>query len=284
MQLEETPIRIVIAEEHPGLRSNLTRSLQAEGILVAGEAADVESAMSLVHQLKPDAWVLDLSLLRSCGPQRLENGSGWLASGKTVVLVPSVEKSHVVDAFRMGARGIVLKASAASLVARSIREVAAGHHGIDDDILAVVVQTLRELLEPANGHVPRGDYGLTPRELEIVGEIVSGRSNREMSQEFSISERTVKHHLTNIFNKLGVSSRLGLALFAVNHQLIVSRSVLASSPLAGGESARTSTKEATDKPVVRSNRSQHLAGDGSALVSPGRGNGLPAPALSCPGK
>jgi two-component system nitrate/nitrite response regulator NarL len=284
MQPEETPIRIVIADEHPGFRHDLRRSLQTEGILVAGEAADVESAMSLVHQLKPDAWVLDLNLLRSCGPQRLENGAGWLTPGRAVVMVPSIEKTHVVDAFRMGARGIVLKVSAASLVARSIREVAAGHHGIDDEILAVVVQTLRELLEPANGHVSRGDYGLTPRELEIVGEIVSGRSNREVSLEFSISERTVKHHLTNIFNKLGVTSRLGLALFAVNHQLIGSRPVPAASPAPGGEASRNACKEPEKPLVLRSNRPQHLAGDGSALVPSGRGSSLSAPALSCPGK
>lgn len=81
------------------------------------------------------------------------------------------------------------------------------------------MDALREVFGRREEPPPAKDYRLTPRELDIIEKIVNGRSNKEVGAEFAISERTVKHHLTNIFGKVGVSSRLQLALFAVNHHL-----------------------------------------------------------------
>jgi DNA-binding CsgD family transcriptional regulator len=85
--------------------------------------------------------------------------------------------------------------------------------------------------------MPPADFALTRRELEIIAKITAGLSNKEVGHAFSISERTVKHHLTNIFNKIGVSNRLALALFAVNHQLMAA-------PSAGGTHYSVSRDEA----------------------------------------
>ena len=84
----------------------------------------------------------------------------------------------------------------------------------------MVIEALRKFVPRQNGSAPRKDFGLTQRELEIVGRVACGSSNKEISQKFSISERTVKHHLTNVFDKLGISSRLELAVFAREHRLV----------------------------------------------------------------
>jgi two-component system nitrate/nitrite response regulator NarL len=95
-----------------------------------------------------------------------------------------------------------------------------GQYWLERNSVGVLVEALRESL--AHGNITRSpkDYGLTRRELDIITKIVSGHSNKEVGEEFAISERTVKHHLTNIFDKVGVSSRLQLALFAVNQRLM----------------------------------------------------------------
>ena len=96
----------------------------------------------------------------------------------------------------------------------------AGYYWLDNESVEMLVEVLRESLAQGNWTTSPKDYGLTPRELDIIAKIANGRSNREVGREFSISERTVKHHLTNIFTKIGVSSRLQLALFAFNHRLM----------------------------------------------------------------
>ena len=98
----------------------------------------------------------------------------------------------------------------------------AGQYWLESESVGVLVEALRESLAHGNGTRSPKDYGLTRREVDIITKIASGRSNKEVGEEFAISERTVKHHLTNIFGKVGVSSRLQLALFAVNQHLMSS--------------------------------------------------------------
>jgi DNA-binding NarL/FixJ family response regulator len=105
------------------------------------------------------------------------------------------------------------------LLFKSIRSVMAGQFWVGRESVGDMVQYLREKTEsqlPAGGR----SYGLTRREMEIVAAIVAGLTNKEIAKKFTLSEDTVKHHLTNIFNKVGVSSRLELALFAINHRLV----------------------------------------------------------------
>jgi len=114
-----------------------------------------------------------------------------------------------------------MKTSTARVLLNSLQSVMAGQYWLESESVAVLVEALRDSLFQGNGTKSPRDYGLTRREVEIMTKIASGSSNKEVGEVFAISERTVKHHLTNIFSKVGVSSRLQLALFAVNHHLMI---------------------------------------------------------------
>ncbi|MBV9181868.1 MAG: response regulator transcription factor, partial [Acidobacteria bacterium] len=137
---------------------------------------------------------------------------------RVILLTAAAEKSQIVEALQLGARGIVLKDSATQILLRSIRAVMNGEYWVGRESVSDLVQYLRNLME-STAPSRQSRYGLTPRELQIVSAVVAGYANREIAEHFKISEDTVKHHLSNIFDKLGVSTRLELALFAVNQSL-----------------------------------------------------------------
>jgi two-component system, NarL family, nitrate/nitrite response regulator NarL len=221
MSKESYAIRIVIADEDPVVREDWRRLLESEpGLLVVGEASDAGGASRLTRRVKPDILLIDSTLSRRFEVQVLNQSSSHSRQVRVVVMVTAIERDHVVEAFRLGAHGIVLKTSTPPVLLNSLRSVMAGQYWLESESVAVLVHALRESLSQGNGAKSPKDYGLTRREVEIMTKIANGSSNRQVGEEFSISERTVKHHLTNIFSKVGVSSRLQLALFAVHHHLM----------------------------------------------------------------
>jgi DNA-binding NarL/FixJ family response regulator len=215
------PIRIVIADDHPIFRDGLRRLLESESDMkVVGEACDGHEAVKLATEIKPDILLLDLAMPHHTGLDALRdlNASGGGAV-RIILLTAAVEKKQMVEALQLGARGVVLKDSATQLLLKSIHAVMAGEYWVGRDSVSNLVQYLRNLMQSTNEDSKQKKFGLTPRELEIVSAVVAGYANREIAEYFKISEDTVKHHLSNIFDKLGVSTRLELALFAVNQGL-----------------------------------------------------------------
>src|SRR5215467_7770223 len=138
---------------------------------------------------------------------------------RVILLTAAAEKHQIVEALQLGARGVVLKDSATQILLKSIRAVMSGEYWVGRESVSNLVQYLRNLVDSSAADPRKKKYGLTPRELEVISAVVAGFANKEIAQYFKISEDTVKHHLSNIFDKLGVSTRLELALFAVNQAL-----------------------------------------------------------------
>jgi len=223
MNFKKPPtVRIVIADDHPIFRDGLRRLLESEPDLkVLGEASDGAEAVKLARQLKPDILLLDLAMPKHPGLEALRDLSAAGSSNpvRVILLTAAAEKGQIVEALQLGARGVVLKDSATQLLLKAIHTVMSGEYWVGRESVSNLVQYLRTLMQSSSDEARQRKFGLTPRELEIVSAVVAGYSNKEIAEYFKISEDTVKHHLSNIFDKLGVSTRLELALFAVNQAL-----------------------------------------------------------------
>ncbi len=220
MNPDNQEIRILLADDHPIFRDGLKRLLEAEpGFKVIGEASNGVEAVRLVKQLKPELLLLDLSMPQQTGIEAIRELGSLGASVRIILLTAAAEKSQIVEALQLGARGVVLKDSATQLLIQAVRTVMAGEYWVGREQVSNLVQYLRTLMQTTAQETKQRKFGLTPRELEIVSAVVAGFANKEIAGHFKISEDTVKHHLSNIFDKLGVSTRLELALFAVNQSL-----------------------------------------------------------------
>ena len=213
-------IRIVVADDHPVVRFGVKNMLMSEpGFEVVGEAEDGDVAIQQTLELEPDILLLDLLMPRLPGLEAMRAIMSGPSTAKILLLTSTITTQQIIEALQIGARGIVLKDALADHLTTAIRAVSSGDYWIGGKRVVNLVGALHELMQQAA--VPeRKTYGLTPRELEVVGCIVEGCSNRDIAKQFSISEETVKRHLSNIFDKTGVSTRLELALFAIAHQLV----------------------------------------------------------------
>jgi len=214
-------ISILIADDHPIFRDGLRRLLESErGFRVVGEACDGVEAVDFVRRLKPEILLLDLAMPRRHGLEALREISNSHAGPvRVILLTAAAEREQIVEALQLGARGVVLKDCGTEILMRSIRSVLAGEYWVGREPVSNLMQYLRGLMDSSTKISRQKRFGLTPRELDIVSAVVAGFANKEIAEHFKISEDTVKHHLSNIFDKTGVSTRLELALFAVNQPL-----------------------------------------------------------------
>jgi DNA-binding NarL/FixJ family response regulator len=217
---DKKKIRIVIADDHAIFRDGLKKLLSLERDLdVIGEAEDGQQTVELVKKLQPDILLLDLKMPVMNGLAALEQIHDRVKTTRVIVLTASEHEEEVVEAVRLGTAGVVRKQSATEMLIKSIRTVANGEVWLDSRLTAAV---LREFSEPppAPREPPKNLLSGREREREIVGLVCQGFRNKEIAEKMFISEQTVKNHLHNIFDKLGVSDRLELALYAIQKKLI----------------------------------------------------------------
>jgi DNA-binding NarL/FixJ family response regulator len=213
-------VKILIADDHPIFRDGLRRLLEAEkGFKVVGEACDGVEAVDFVRRFQPEILLLDLAMPRRPGLEALRELNHESAQVRVILLTAAAEREQIVEALQLGARGVVLKDCGTEILMKSIRAVLGGEYWVGREPVSNLLQYLRSLMESSTKLSRQKRFGLTPRELDIVSTVVAGYANREIAEHFKISEDTVKHHLSNIFDKTGVSTRLELALFAVNQSL-----------------------------------------------------------------
>jgi two-component system, NarL family, nitrate/nitrite response regulator NarL len=217
------PIRIVIADDHPIFRDGLKHLLSLEkDFEVVGEVGHGDDVLPAVELHHPDVLLLDLQMPGAHGLAILEKMQTAGATTKVIVLTASDDKNEFVQAMKLGTCGIVLKQSPTDLLFKSIRKVYAGEIWLDTHTTAAVMRQFSTAEDygalPTNGR-SRERSPLSHREREIVALVTQGFKNKEMAEKLFISEQTVKNHLHNIFDKLGVSDRLELALYAIHRKL-----------------------------------------------------------------
>ena len=211
-------IRVLIADQQSLFCRGARIALGSDSnIHVVGEACEVPSLLKLLGRLELNVLLVDLTLAKQSGIKEFFRNS----SVRLIVLLNTLDRPQIIEALRLGATGMVLKTASPAQLRESIESAYIGKYAISSEAMEIMVAILRET-PPGDFGVPSESYTLTARELEIIEKITAGLSNREVCEEFSISERTVKHHLTKIYNKVGVTNRLALALFAINNRLITS--------------------------------------------------------------
>jgi DNA-binding NarL/FixJ family response regulator len=215
-----SPIRIVLADHQQIFRDGLKSLLDSEPeFLVIGWAGSALHTLRMVHDLHPDVLLLDLALPGG-GLGVLQKLALMPEPVRTIALTASIDQDTFVSALQHGARGVILKESTTALLFKSIRTVIADEYWVGREYVGPLVERLRRLTEQceAEGHAKR--FKLTRREMQIVTAVAAGESNKGIAQRLSLSEDTVKHHVSHVFDKLGVFSRLELAVFAINHKLV----------------------------------------------------------------
>jgi DNA-binding NarL/FixJ family response regulator len=217
-------IRIVIADDHPIVRDGLRKLLMLEDDFeVLAEASDGREVLDKIQEFEPDVLLLDLRMPNLDGLAALQVLQQSNNKTKVIVLTASEDKNEFVQAMKLGCSGIVLKQTAPELIVKSIRKVYGGEIWLDSHTTAAV---MRQFAAPGDPGAPSSGGGktrerspLSQREREIVQLVAQGFKNKEMAEKMFISEQTVKNHLHNIFDKLGVSDRLELALYAIHKGL-----------------------------------------------------------------
>lgn len=218
MSKDRASIKILVADDHAIFRDGLRKLLEgASDITIVGEASNGVECVKMLAKLKPDILLLDLRMPEKDGLGVLEGFNFNSTSTRAIVLTAAEDDRDVVRAMRLGARGVVLKQSASGLLVKSIRKVYDGEIWLDNRLTGKVVDAFRK----SAALDQRGDKPLlSDREKEVVQSVAQGFRNREIGEKLFIKEQTVKNHLYNIFDKLGVSDRLELALYAIHHRLI----------------------------------------------------------------
>lgn len=210
-------LKIVVACTERMVCAGLAALLEREpGFTVSGQATDCAMAARQVVTTRANVLLLDLQVLASDGQALFARLRDLPGKPRVILLSTRADERHVLDALRRGAWGVVLKDASPGHLVRSIRTAAGGEAWVDRETVSRLLESIHRprAAAPAIG-TPR----LSPRALEIICEVADGATNADIARKLGLSQQTVKNHLQQIFDKVGVSSRLELALYAVSHAL-----------------------------------------------------------------
>ena len=211
------PITLVIADDHPLILDGMENLFRLEkDFKVVARCLDGEETVKAVRKHKPDVLVLDIRMPGTDGLTLLRGMKKEKLSTRVVLLTAALGEDEVAEAVRLGVRGLVLKEMAPKLLVQCIRQVHAGELWLEK---RSVTSALEKLLQREAGQ-REVTLLLTPREIEIVKQVAAGLRNTEIAKKLFISEGTVKMHLHNIYQKLGVDSRTKLTRYAQEKGLV----------------------------------------------------------------
>jgi DNA-binding NarL/FixJ family response regulator len=209
-------IRVLIADDHAVVRRGLRTFLDLQHeIDVVGEAEDGEEAIAEAERTRPDVILLDLVMPRLDGVAAIHGIRERSPSTRVIVLTSFLDDDKLLPAVRAGAAGYLLKDVQPQELVEAIRTVHGGEGQLHP---AAAARVMAELAEGGPRPDPRNS--LTPRELEVLGLIARGRSNKLIARELGVSEKTVKTHVSNLLGKLGLTDRTQAALYAVREGLV----------------------------------------------------------------
>ena len=210
-------IKIILIDDHTLFRSGIKALLSRQSDFdVIGEAADGFTGIKLVEQMRPDIVLLDLDMPVMNGRETLAQILSSNPQQTVVMLTVSEDNDDLTECMRIGARGFLLKNINADFLLDSIRKAVDGDNVFSPEMTTRLVQSL---ISPAS---PRADHllsTLTPREMEILGYLAAGHSNKVIARHLELAESTIKVHVQNILRKLNLSSRVQAAVYAVQHKV-----------------------------------------------------------------
>lgn len=211
------PARLVLADDHPIVLDGLEQLFRLEpDFEVVARCRDGEETLRVVREERPDLLILDVKMPRRDGLEVLRAIRDDGLPTRVLVLTAALDDAQLVEALRLGVRGVVLKEAAPRLLVKAMREIQAGGQWLESGLVS---RTLRKMVHAGDG-LRDAEKALTPRELEIVRMAGSGLRNREIAERLVISEGTVKIHVHNIYQKLQINGRLELALYAREKGLV----------------------------------------------------------------
>ncbi|MCU1286202.1 MAG: two component transcriptional regulator, LuxR family [Acidobacteriales bacterium] len=212
--------RVLIADDDPLVRAAVGVLVSHEADLeIAGEATNGEEAIAMAQQLRPELLLLDLNMPKKAGLEALRDMGDAIPGMKTILLTVAIEKRQIVEALQLGARGIVLKEAARTVLIDAIRAVMQGMYWINQQPVSDVRRVLHDLAPAVAVHSDKATL-LSPKEKQIVTYIVEGCTNKDIAKSLETSEQVVKNHMGKIFDKLGVFNRLELALYALDNNMV----------------------------------------------------------------
>lgn len=205
-------LRVMLADDHAVVRAGLAQLLgTTDDLVVVGEACDGEEAVALARELQPDVVLMDLSMPGMDGTAATRQISASCPGTRVVALTSFSDRDRVMATLDAGAVGYLLKDAAPDEIIRAVRLAAQGLSPLDPRAAQVLLD--------ARTRGSRPDFGLTPRESEVLVLLTAGLSNKHIALRLGISEATVKAHLTSVFSAIGVADRTQAALWAQRNGL-----------------------------------------------------------------